>query len=46
MSLCPQAGADVEIELVIRYQLLATKRKAEPAKVAVMPEVLPSSCHA
>lgn len=35
-----QAGANVEIELVIHYQLLATKRKSEAApKVANLPEV-------
>ena len=36
---CIQAGADVEIELVIHYQMLATKRKTEAVKVAVLPEV-------
>lgn len=40
LALCyTQAGADVEIELVIHYQMLATKRKTEAVKVAVLPEV-------
>ena len=40
MALCSvQAGADIEIELVIHYQMLASKRKTEAVKVAILPEV-------
>ena len=41
-----QSGQQVDIELVIHYQMLSTphaKHKAEPAKAATLPEVCQKS---